>query len=65
DGPEFIRWFRARDKSTPIVMVTTEGEKPRVIQAIKAGVSGYLVKPFNREQLAARIQDFRRPRKVA
>ena len=33
-------------KDVPIIMVTSESEKSRIIEAIQAGASNYLVKPF-------------------
>jgi len=36
--------------------VTTEAEKCRVMQAIEAGVSDYLVKPFTAETLREKLQ---------
>ena len=38
-------------------MVTTEAEKIRVVEAIKAGVNNYVVKPFTPDDLSARIQE--------
>ena len=38
-------------------MITTEGEKGRIAQAIDAGVSDYIVKPFDREKLRAKLED--------
>ena len=38
-------------------MVTTELEKMRVIEALKAGVNNYVVKPFTPELLCERIKD--------
>ena len=38
-------------------MVTTEAEKTRVIEAIRAGVNNYLVKPFAPDLLLTRIQE--------
>lgn len=57
DGLTFLKRFRESDKNTPVIMVTTEATRSRVIQAIRAGVSGYVVKPFTPELLAARIAD--------
>lgn len=57
DGISFVKQYRARGRKTPIVMVTTEAEKARVIEAIKAGVNNYVVKPFTPESLSARIQE--------
>jgi two-component system chemotaxis response regulator CheY len=38
-------------------MVTTEAEKSRVIEAIKAGVNNYVVKPFTPDLLSERITE--------
>jgi two-component system, chemotaxis family, chemotaxis protein CheY len=57
DGISFVKQYRARGRKTPIVMVTTEAEKARVIEAIKAGVNNYVVKPFTPESLSARINE--------
>ncbi|MEL6312368.1 MAG: response regulator [Planctomycetota bacterium] len=55
DGLTFVKTFRQNDKSTPMIMVTTEAEKARVIEAIKAGVNNYVVKPFTPDLLGQRI----------
>ena len=57
DGLSFVKAYRQDDKSTPIIMVTTEAEKSRVIEAIKAGVNNYVVKPFTPDLLSQRIQE--------
>lgn len=57
DGLSFIQEYRKTDKQTPIMMVTTEAEKRRVVEAIKAGVNNYVVKPFTPDTLSARIQE--------
>lgn len=57
DGLSFLKAFRGRDKATPVVMVTTEAEKSRIIEAIKAGVNNYVVKPFTPEALSSKIQE--------
>ena len=51
----FVKTFRGQGKKTPIIMVTTEAEKARVMEAIKAGVNNYVVKPFTPDQLADRL----------
>ena len=56
DGMGFLQKFRLKDKTTLILMVTTESEKTRVVDAIKAGVNNYLVKPFMPEDLKAKIE---------
>jgi two-component system chemotaxis response regulator CheY len=57
DGLTFVKTFRQTNKSTPIIMVTTEAEKSRVIEAIKAGVNNYVVKPFTPDLLSQRINE--------
>src|SRR5437868_15425546 len=41
-GLELIHEIRELDPRVPIVMITTEAEKSRVLEAIQAGVSDYL-----------------------
>lgn len=57
DGLTFVKEFRKTDKSTPIIMVTTESERSRVVEAIKAGVNNYVVKPFTPDVLSQRINE--------
>lgn len=57
DGLTFLKAFRQRDKVTPVIMVTTEAEKSRVIEAIRAGVNNYVVKPFTPDTLQQRIKE--------
>ena len=57
DGLSFVKAFRQTNKATPIIMVTTEAEKGRVIEAIKAGVNNYVVKPFTPDLLSQRISE--------
>jgi len=55
DGITLVRKVRETNKEIPIIMCTTEAQKDRVIEAIKAGVNNYVVKPFNVESLAEKI----------
>jgi len=57
DGLTFVKTYRQQDKTTPMIMVTTEAEKSRVIEAIKAGVNNYVVKPFTPDLLGQRIDE--------
>jgi len=57
DGLTFVKRYRETDKTTPIIMVTTESEKERVIEAITAGVNNYVIKPFTAELLGKRINE--------
>jgi two-component system chemotaxis response regulator CheY len=54
-GLEVIRDIRAKNTQVPIIMITTEAEKERVLSAINAGVSDYLVKPFTTDTLRDKL----------
>ena len=57
EGLSLVKKVRETDKATPLIMVTTEAEKPRIIDAIKAGVNNYVVKPFTPDALVARVEE--------
>lgn len=56
-GLELLREVRAdaQLKDTPFIMITAESKTENVIAAKEAGVSNYIVKPFNAETLKAKI----------
>lgn len=56
-GIEAVREIRRKGISVPIIMVTTESEKARVLEALKAGANNYIVKPFTPEVIAAKIKE--------
>jgi two-component system chemotaxis response regulator CheY len=58
NGIDLLRKIRGINKQVPVIMITTEGEKCRVVEAIQAGVSDYLCKPFEFEALRAKIEKF-------
>ncbi|WP_425617494.1 response regulator [Anatilimnocola sp. NA78] len=58
NGLDVIREIRAINATVPIIMVTTEAEKTRVLEAIQAGVSDYLVKPFTADTLRQKLEKF-------
>ncbi len=56
-GIEAVKEIRAKGINVPIIMVTTESEKSRVLEALKNGANNYVVKPFTPELIAAKIKD--------
>jgi two-component system, chemotaxis family, chemotaxis protein CheY len=56
-GLELLQNIRAdeKTKNTPFIMVTAESKTDNVIAAKNAGVSNYIVKPFNAETLKAKL----------
>lgn len=55
-GIETLQKIRESGNKTPVIMVTAEAEKSRVIEAIKAGANDYLIKPFAPDQLAQKVK---------
>ena len=57
DGLTFVSQVRssAEFKDVPILMVTTRSVKDDIIEAMKAGVNNYIVKPFTPETLGEKI----------
>ena len=55
DGITLVRKIRESGNKIPLIMCTTEAEKTRVMEAIKAGVNNYIIKPFTVESLGRKI----------
>lgn len=57
-GIELLRAVRADPelKSMPFLMVTAEAQKENIIEAVQAGVSNYVVKPFTAEALQEKLE---------
>lgn len=58
EGIDLLRAVRTEAvvKDIPFLMVTAEAEKEKVIEAIKAGVDNYIVKPFTAEVLKEKLE---------
>ncbi len=56
DGLQLLQEIRQRNREIPVIMITTEAERSRVVQAIQFGVSDYLVKPFTPDGLREKIE---------
>lgn len=56
-GLELLKTVRASDehKQIPFLMVTAEAQKQNVLDAVQAGVSNYVVKPFTAEQISDKL----------
>jgi CheY-like chemotaxis protein len=57
-GLELLQWCREQEslKGVPFIMVTSRGDKENVVQAIQAGVSDFIGKPFSNEQLITKVK---------
>jgi len=56
-GLEFLRQIRAQDRTRdlPVLMVTTNAAKDDIVEALRAGVSNYVVKPFTTDTFKEKI----------
>ena len=57
DGVEVTRAARQTQTIVPtyIILLTAKAEKPDIVAALEAGADDYLTKPFDREELGARV----------
>ncbi len=57
-GLDLVKELRSKDKyrQLPIIMITSEAAKYNVIEAVKAGVNDYLIKPIGDKNLIMKIQ---------
>ena len=58
NGLELVKAIRATGSQVPVIMITTEAEKSRVIEALQAGVNDYLAKPFENDMLREKLAKF-------
>ena len=56
DGMEVLRRIRAQGKRFPVIMLTAHGNVQTAVEAMKAGASEYLTKPFDLEELKLSIE---------
>lgn len=55
-GLEVLKAIRAEDTEIPVIVITTEGQQQNVMEAVQAGVSDYILKPFEADTLKAKIE---------
>jgi two-component system, chemotaxis family, chemotaxis protein CheY len=57
NGLDLLRAIRQDNdlKNTPVLMVTAEAKKENIVEALQAGVSNYIVKPFNAKTLEEKL----------
>ena len=47
----------ANDPGPPVLMLTGDGRLDRIVQAMQLGAAGYVMKPFEPRQLAAKVRE--------
>ena len=57
-GLDLLKWVRSNEKTAklPFLMVTAESQKENIIEAVKARVSNYVVKPFTAATLGEKLE---------
>ncbi len=56
-GIDAVRAIREQGNMVPIIMVTTESERSRILEAIKTGVNDYIMKPFSEVELVETVKN--------
>ena len=66
DGTALVAWMRRRADATPVLLLTALGTTADKVEGLDAGANDYLVKPFEFDELNARIRaltrDYTAPR---
>jgi len=59
DGLEFVKMLKDREhlKNIPLLMVTSEMDSRKELEAFRAGVSAYIIKPFTANDLESKIKE--------
>lgn len=57
-GLDFLKWVRSQEnfKHLPFLILTTENEQAKIMSAISAGTSNFLIKPWEEEDLGNKLQ---------
>jgi two-component system, chemotaxis family, chemotaxis protein CheY len=57
DGLQFLTNVRAdpRWKQVPVIMISTEGNQAKVLEAVQLGANGYVRKPFTADQIKEKV----------
>lgn len=55
DGLQILRWMRKEGQTTPVMLVTARDAVPDRVAGLNQGADDYLTKPFDLDELCARI----------
>ena len=56
DGLKILRFVRERDPDLPFIMVTSQADMKSVLKTIRLGISDYITKPFDVQELGWRVE---------
>ncbi|MCA9194087.1 MAG: response regulator [Planctomycetales bacterium] len=57
-GLDVVRAARAAGQHCPIIMQTTVSDRGNVMLAIQAGVNDYVLKPFSKEEISEKMEQY-------
>ena len=63
-GLEVLKTIRTNDKLLPIIMISSENDRDKIVLAIKAGATDYIFKPFTKEILVEKLESAMERKKV-
>jgi sigma-B regulation protein RsbU (phosphoserine phosphatase) len=57
DGVDLCRWIRSTPSQNPpyLILLTARGESGDLVEGLEAGANDYITKPFERDELQARL----------
>jgi two-component system response regulator FlrC len=58
DGFQLLKNMQHKYAETPVVLMTAFGTIPKAVEAMQAGASDYLIKPFDAEALVNKVADY-------
>ncbi|HEX8195954.1 MAG TPA: response regulator [Pyrinomonadaceae bacterium] len=60
DGFELLEQIRSKPEwsEVPVIMLTSKGQEKNIVRALEGGADDYIVKPFQPEELVARVRRF-------
>ncbi|PWB80335.1 MAG: two-component system response regulator [Candidatus Methylomirabilota bacterium] len=63
NGIDFVKAIRSKEqlKHLPVLMITTVAERENIMVALAAGVTNYIVKPFDAETLKKKLEQVLTP----
>jgi two-component system chemotaxis response regulator CheY len=56
DGLKVLKAVREQGARTPVIMLTANNERAQILEAIRAGASDYVIKPFDFETLPRKVE---------
>jgi two-component system, chemotaxis family, chemotaxis protein CheY len=58
DGLTLVKEIRSINSTTPIIMLTTETDKAKMIKAKEYGATGWIIKPFDSDKFIKVVEMF-------